>query len=67
MIGTNACLYTFNFNVFAQPSRMKKPLLVISMLATIIYACNHGNSTLNQLFNTGKLPSQTFIIDISKE
>ncbi|OQP67702.1 c-type cytochrome [Niastella populi] len=46
---------------------MKKPLLVICLLATVIYACNHGNNTLNKLLNTGRLPAETFVIDISRD
>ena len=61
------CFYTFNYNVFTQPSRMKKPLLVICLLAAIIYACNHSDSTQNKLLNTGKLRTQTFVIDITRD
>src|SRR5687767_6190284 len=46
---------------------MRKPLLVIGLLAIIVYACNQGDRTVNTLLNPGKLPAQTFVIDISKD
>lgn len=46
---------------------MKKPLLVISLLVAIIYACNHGDRTIHKLLRPGKLPAQTFTIDITKD
>jgi cytochrome c2 len=46
---------------------MKKPLLVIGLLIAIVYACNHGDRTINKLLSPGKLPAQTFVIDITKD
>jgi cytochrome c2 len=46
---------------------MKKPLLIVGLLAVIVYACNHGGKTINSLLSTGKLPTQLFSIDISKD
>lgn len=46
---------------------MKKPLLVISLLVAILYACNHGDRTIHKLLGPGKLPAQTFTINITKD
>ena len=46
---------------------MKKPLLVIGLLIAIIYACNHGDRTIHKLLSPGKLPAQTFVIDITRD
>jgi hypothetical protein len=46
---------------------MKKPLLVIGLLIALIYACTHGDRTLHKLFSAGKLPAQTFVIDITRD
>ncbi|HEX6429653.1 MAG TPA: hypothetical protein VF008_18300, partial [Niastella sp.] len=46
---------------------MKKNLLSIGLLATIVYACNQGDRSVNTLLNPGKLSEQTFVIDISKD
>jgi cytochrome c2 len=46
---------------------MKKNLLVICLLAAIVFACNQSDTSVNSLLNTGKLPTQTFVIDISKD
>ncbi|THU33511.1 hypothetical protein FAM09_25525 [Niastella caeni] len=37
------------------------------LLATLIYACNQSGKTFNSLLNTGKLPTQLFSIDITKD
>ena len=46
---------------------MKKPLPVIGLLIAIVYACNHGDRTIHKLLSPGKLPAQTFVIDIRKD
>src|SRR5687768_16627210 len=46
---------------------MRKPLLIIGLLAVIVYACNQRGNTINSLLSTGKLPTQLFSIDISKD
>lgn len=46
---------------------MKKPLLVIGLLIAIIYACNHGDRAISKLLSPGKLPAQTFVIDITRD
>lgn len=46
---------------------MKKPLLVIGLLIAIVYACNHGDRTIHKLLSPGKLPAQTFVIDITRD
>ena len=46
---------------------MRKPLLIIGLLMVIVYACNQSGKTINPLLSTGKLPSQLFSIDISKD
>lgn len=46
---------------------MKKPLFVIGLLIAIIYACNHGDRTIHKLLSPGKLPAQTFVIDITRD
>ena len=46
---------------------MKKPLLVIGLLIAIVYACNHGDRTITRLLSPGKLPAQTFVIDIRRD
>jgi len=46
---------------------MRKPLLVIGLLAGIVYACNQQDKTPSHLLTTGKLPTQVFSIDITKD
>jgi mono/diheme cytochrome c family protein len=46
---------------------MRKPLLIIGLLVVIVYACNQRGKTINSLLSTGKLPTQLFSIDISKD
>jgi hypothetical protein len=46
---------------------MRKPLLIIGLLVGIVYACNQRGKTINSLLSTGKLPTQLFSIDISKD
>jgi mono/diheme cytochrome c family protein len=46
---------------------MRKPLLIIGLLVIIVYACNQRGKTINSLLSTGKLPTQLFSIDISKD
>jgi hypothetical protein len=46
---------------------MRKPLLIVSLLVIIIYACNQNSQFRNPFFSTGKLPAQVFSIDITKD
>jgi mono/diheme cytochrome c family protein len=47
---------------------MRKPLLLITLLIGVIYACNQsGKRVPNSLLNTGKLSSQFFTVDITKD
>jgi hypothetical protein len=46
---------------------MRKPLLIIGLLAVIVCACNQRGKTINHLLSTSKLPTQLFSIDISKD
>ena len=46
---------------------MRKPLLIISLLVIVIYACNQNGHFGNRLLGTGKLPAQLFSIDITKD
>ncbi|MBO9199000.1 MULTISPECIES: hypothetical protein [Niastella] len=46
---------------------MRKSLLIISLLAGIVYACNQQDQTAPHLLSTGKLPTQVFSIDITKD
>jgi hypothetical protein len=46
---------------------MRKPLLVIGLLVSIVYACNQQDKTPSHLLTTGKLPTQVFSIDITKD
>jgi cytochrome c2 len=46
---------------------MRKPLLVIGLLAAIVYACNQQDNTLSHLLTTSNLPTQVFSIDITKD
>jgi mono/diheme cytochrome c family protein len=50
-----------------QPVYMRKPLLIVCLLAAIVYACNQRGKTINPLLNTGKLPAQLFSVDITKD
>ncbi|WP_081146548.1 hypothetical protein [Niastella vici] len=46
---------------------MRKPLLIIGLLAAIVYACNQGNKIKNPLLSTSNLPAQLFSIDITED
>lgn len=46
---------------------MRKPLLIITLLMMVIYACNQNGLVKNPLLITGKLPAQVFSIDITKD
>jgi len=46
---------------------MRKPLLIIGLLAAIVYACNQAGKIKNPLLGTSKLRSQFFNIDITKD
>jgi len=46
---------------------MRKPLLIIGLLAAIVYACNQSDKIKNPLLSTSKLASQLFSIDITKD
>jgi len=46
---------------------MRKPLLIIGLLAGIVYACNQQEKIMNPLLGTSKLLTQVFSIDITKD
>jgi mono/diheme cytochrome c family protein len=46
---------------------MKKPLFIIGLLAATVFACNQQDQTINRLLSPGKLSSQLFSIDITKD
>ena len=46
---------------------MRKPLLIIGLLAAIVYACNQSDKIKNPLLGASKLRSQFFTIDITKD
>jgi len=46
---------------------MRKPLIIIGLLAGIVYACNQQDNKMNPLLGTSKLLTQVFSIDITKD
>ena len=46
---------------------MKKSLIIIGLLVAVIYACNQSGKTGNRLLNTGKLPSQVFSVNTTRD
>lgn len=60
--------FPFDFCVnYHRSFHMKKSLFPIGLLIAVIYACNQSDKQGNQLLSTGKLPSQVFSINITRD
>lgn len=46
---------------------MKRPILVVAMLAMVIIACQEADKAASHLLNSSKLPSEFFVVNISRD
>jgi mono/diheme cytochrome c family protein len=46
---------------------MKKPLIILGLMAALVYACNQSTTNPFTLLRAGNLPSQFFSIDVTKD